>query len=387
MSLSYNFRNLIVRWKVTLLALLGIALVVSSFVVLHAMAAGFQKTLRATGREDNAVVVLRGSPSEPVSFIPKEHAEQLALDPRVARGADGEPLASREIVVITNLPKRADGAPTNVLLRGVTPRAQLVRGGIRVVEGRDVRPGLAEIIVGQRIKDRVQGLDVGSKIRIQRRDWEIVGVFAAEGGAFESEMWGDLDVVMSTFGRSGGQSSLVVRMADPSRIDDFDREIRSSVQTRLEMKQERAFYESQSSSVTQPLLALAGFVSIVMGIGAIFGAMNTMHAIVATRTREIGTLRVLGFSRRSVLFGFVIESMLLALAGGVLGCLAALPANGLSAATGQTANYAEIAWAFRVTPTSALLGMSFAAVMGLLGGLLPAWRASRMPLTAALRGA
>jgi putative ABC transport system permease protein len=385
--LAYNLRNLVVRWRVNILAMVGIAFVVMAFVTLHAMAAGFRATLRATGRDDNAIVLLRGAASEPVSFFAKDQADSLMVDPRIMRDAMGQPLASREVVVMANLPKKSNGEPTNVTLRGITTKAFAVRGGIRVIEGRKPQPGLYELIVGERVRERVRGLVVGAKVRIQRRDWQVVGAFAADGGAFESEMWGDLDVVAPTFQREGGQSALVVRLSDPSTLDAFDREIRANPKTRLQLVRERAFYEAQSSTVTTPLLALAWFVGIVMGFGAIFGAMNTMHAIVTTRTREIGTLRVLGFSRLIVLISIVIESTLLALGGGLLGCALALPANGLTAATGNTAGFAEVAWAFRLTPMAALTGLVFSAVMGMLGGFLPALRAARMPLTAALRGA
>jgi ABC-type lipoprotein release transport system permease subunit len=385
--LSYNVRNLLVRWRVNAAATAGIALVVMAFVTLHAMAAGFGATLRATGRDDNGMLLLRGAVSEPVSFFPREHADRISVDARIARAADGQPLVSREVVVMANLPKKSNGEPTNVTLRGVTAKAFVVRGGVRLTEGRALRPGLAEIIVGERARERVRGLEIGSKVRVQRRDWKVVGVFAADGGAFESEIWGDFDVIAPTFQRGEGQSALVVRLADPGSLEGFDREIRANPQMRLHLVRERAFYEGQSSAVTTPLLVLAGFVTIVLGFGAIFGAMNTMHAVVATRTREVGTLRVLGFSRASVLVSFVIESTLLALAGGVLGCLLALPAHGWTAATGQTAGFAEVAWALRITPTAALTGLAFAAIMGVLGGALPAMRAARMPLTDALRGA
>jgi putative ABC transport system permease protein len=387
LPLSYNVRNLRVRWRVTLLAVSGISLVVAVLVVLLAMAHGFALTLRATGRTDNAMIVQRGSGSELTSAISLAHRNLLVVDQRVARGADGQPLFSPEIVVVANLPKADTGAPTNVTVRGVTPRAFEVRGGVRIVGGRNFQSGLNELIVGERIATRVRDLDVGDTVKLQRQDWKVVGHFSSQGGAFESEIWGDLDVMGPAFQRTGGSNSLVVRMQDPSTIASFDKDVRANPDMQLRVQQERQYYEDQSGAVARPLTALAGFVAVVMGIGAVFGAMNTMYAIVAARTREIGTLRALGFSRRSVLGAFLIESVFLALVGGALGCLVALPINAFSGGTGNTAGFAEVAWAFRVTPVAIGIGLGFALLMGLFGGALPSLRASRLPITSALRAA
>lgn len=385
LPLSYNVRNLIVRWKVTILAIFGIGLVVTVFVVLVAMANGFRLALRATGSTDNGIVVQRGSNSELTSFYSREQANLIMNDDRVARGADGAPLASPEIVIVANLPRRADGAPTNVTIRGVQPRAFEVRRNVRIVEGRSFTPGLNEVIVGKRIHERMRGIDLGGSITIQRRQWEIVGVFTADGGSFESEVWGDGDVMGPAFQRGGGQNSLTLRLKDAGSLAAFDRDLQANPQMQVKMVQERQYYEDQAGPVAASLLALAGFVAIVMGIGAVFGAMNTMYAIVAARTREIGTLRALGFPRRSILAAFLIESVFLALVGGIVGCLLAFPMNGFTTATGNTASFSELAFAFRITPMTLVIGLGFAVVMGLLGGLLPSWRASRLPITSALR--
>ena len=387
LPISYNVRNLLVRWQVTLLAIVGIGLVVTVFVVLISMATGFRLALRATGEPGNAVVVQRGSGSELTSWVPLDDRNVIIVDARVARGADGQPLASPEVVVVANLPKKEGPDPTNVTVRGVTPRAYEVRGGIVITRGRKFTPGLYQIIVGDRIVDRIKGLDVGQKVKIQKQEWEVVGTFASRGGAFESEIWGDAEVMGPAFQRTGGSNSLVVRLKDASTLAAFDKDIRANPQMQLRVAEERKYYEDQAGPVAGPLMALAGFVAIVMGIGAVFGAMNTMYAIVAARTREIGTLRALGFSRRSILLSFVLESVFLAVVGGVLGCLLALPANGLTGATGNTAGFAELAWAFRVTPGTLMVGVIFAVLMGLFGGLLPAFRAARLPITSALREA
>ena len=380
---SYNARNLVVRWRVTTLAVGAIALVVAVLVVLMAMANGFRLALQATGSVDNAVLTQRGSTGELTSGISFDNARAVAVDARVARDALGNPLASPEIFVVATLP-RQDGVVANVSLRGVTPMAFRVRQGVRLIRGRTFAPGLHEIIVGRKAADRYAGAEVGATIRMQRRDWLITGVFEANGGGFESEVWGDLDVLAPAFQRRGGYQSVTVRLKDPASVAAFNSELGKNPRMQVQLIQERKYYDDQSAQVSVPLLALAVFVAIVMGVGAVFGAMNTMFAIVAARTREIGTLRALGFSRGSILLSFVIESTLLALAGGVLGCLIAVPANGLSSAAGG-ANFAEVAFAFRITAPVLMVGMVLAFLMGLGGGLLPAWRAARVPITAALR--
>jgi putative ABC transport system permease protein len=385
LPLTYNLRNVVVRWKVTLLAICGIALVVTVLVILMAMANGFRIALAATGSPDNGVVVQRGSSSELTSFFSREHRNLIEADGRIAKGKDGLPLTSPEIVIVASLKRKVDGEPTNVTVRGVTGKAFEVRNGVAIVKGRTFQPGLDEIIVGERIAARITGLDIGSKVKIQKRDWEVVGWFSAEGGAFESELWGDYDVMGPAFQRNGGQNSLTVRLADPQSLAAFDKDLQANPQMQVQLVQERKYYEDQAGPVSGALLALAGFVSIVMGIGAVFGAVNTMNAVVSARTREIGTLRALGFSRFSILTAFLIESLLLAAAGGLLGCLLAFPMNGFTTATGQTASFSEVAFAFRITAPSLLAGMLFALGMGFIGGLWPSFRAARLPITTALR--
>jgi putative ABC transport system permease protein len=387
LPISYNLRNVRARWEVNLLAVIGIALVVAVFVALVAMRTGFQYALRSTGIPGNAMVVQRGSASELTSWVPLDHRNKVLADPRVARSADGKALASPEIVIVDSLPRRTDGTATNVTIRGVTPTAFDVRGGIQLVQGRHFTPGLYEIIVGERIAARIRGLDLGKSIAIGRSQWKIVGIFSSRGGAFESEIWGDLDALAEPVHRTGGSNALAVRLKDPGTLEAFDRWIRDDPEMQLQAVEEEKYYSDQAGGLSNTLLFLVKFVSIVMAIGAVFGAMNTMYAIVAARTREIGTLRALGFSRRSILFTFVVESVLLALAGGGLGCLLALPMNGFSTASGQTASFSELAFAFRVTPEILVAGVIFAGVMGLFGGLLPSVRAARLPITSALREA
>jgi putative ABC transport system permease protein len=387
LPLYYNVRNVRVRWQLTLLAVFGIALVVAVFAVLMSMTEGFKAALRTTGRPDNAMIVQRGSSSELTSAVPLADRNMIVVDERVARDASGQPLASWEWVVVIGLPRASDGQPANVTLRAVTPRAFEVRGGITVSEGRGFTPGLDEVIVGRKLLSRIAGLQLGGTVKYQQKQFRIVGLFESTGGAFESEIWGDYDTLGAIFQRGAGSNSLVVRMKDPATIPELDRWIRAQPQMQLQALSERRYYEEQAGPLARTLSGLATFVAVVMGIGAVFGAINTMYAIVAARTREIGTLRALGFSRRSILVSFLIESVILAVIGGAVGCLLAFPMNGYSTGTGQTQSFSEIAFAFRITPGIVATGMGFAVAMGVLGGLLPALRGARLPITSALREA
>lgn len=386
LPLTYNVRNVTVRWKVTLLAVGGIALVVAVLLVLTAMANGFRLALRATGTPDNAIVTQRGSSSELTSGFSRDNANTIMTDSRVARDSDGRPLASPEILLVANLPRRADGADVNVSVRGVSPMAFRVRNNIEIVEGRMFTPGLYELVVGQKAAERYQGAQIGQSIRLQRRSWTVVGVFTSEGSGFESEIWGDVDVMGPAFSRAGGYQSLTLRLVDPSTATTFDADLQRNPQMQVQLVGERDFYERQAGTTATVLIVLAVFVGVVMGIGAVFGAMNTMYALVASRTREIGTLRALGFSRTAIMTSFMIESAFLALIAGLVGCLVALPVNLMSGSTGG-ANFSEVVFNFRIS--QAWLGIAVAAsvAMGLIGGLFPAFRAARTPITAALRDA
>jgi putative ABC transport system permease protein len=360
-------------------------MVVAVFAVLLSMSEGFKAALRSTGRADNAMIVQRGSGSELTSGVPLDHRNVIVVDDRVARGSDGQPLAAWDWVIVVSLPKTTDGQPTNVTLRAVTPRAFEVRGGIKLAEGRTFTPGLDEVIVGRRLTDRIQGMHIGGTVKYQQKGFQIVGIFDSQGGAFESEIWGDYDTLGAIFQRGSGSNSLVVRMKDPADIPELDRFVRAQPQMQLQAVSERKYYEDQAGPLASVLRNLASFVAFIMGVGAVFGAMNTMYAVVAARTREIGTLRALGFSRRAILTSFMIESVFLALIGGVVGCLLAFPMNGFSTGTGQTQSFSEIAFAFRITPQIVLIGLGFAVLMGFIGGLLPALRGARRPITVALR--
>jgi putative ABC transport system permease protein len=385
LPLSYNVRNVRIRWRVTLLALVGIALVVSVFVVLLAMSAGFETTLRSTGRTDNVIIVQRGSASEMTSGVPLDQRQMILADDRIARDAEGQPIASWEWIVVIAMPKKTDGKDTNITLRAVIPRTFDVRGGIKIVQGRNFKPGIDEVIVGHKIMDRIRGLELDGTLRYEQKEFKIVGVFESEGQAFESEIWGDFDVLGAQFHRGAGSNSVVARMKNAADIPALNKWIRAQPQMQLQALSEKKYYEDQAGSLATVLRVLAGAVALITGLGAVVGAMNTMNAIVAARTREIATLRALGFSRRSILFSFVLESVLLAFVAGVLGCLLAFPMNGFSTGTGQTQSFSEIAFAFRITPTVVLWGLGFAVLMGAVGGFLPALRAARLPIARAFR--
>ena len=386
LPISYNFRNVIVRWKVTLLALGGISLVVAVLIALTAMANGFRVALKTTGSPDNAIVTQRGASSELSSGFTKDNASMILVDDRVKRDSTGRPLASPEMIVVASIPRLGDGTEVNVTVRGVSPMAFQVRQNVKIVAGRNFTPGLYEIIVGQKAADRYQNLEVGGNLKLQRQAWKVVGIFTSEGSSFESEIWGDVDALAPVFNRAGGYQSLTLKLNDSSQIEKFDADLKANPNMQVQMLSELQFYEGQAGQTATTLTILAIFVGVIMGVGAVFGAMNTMYALVSARTREIGTLRALGFSRFSILISFMIESAFLALIGGLLGSILALPINTLSGATGG-ANFSQIAFAFKVDPQWLAIAVGAAVLMGLVGGLLPAFRAARTPITAALRDA
>ena len=388
LPLAYNVRNIAVRWQVTALAVGGIALVVAVLLVLTAMANGFRVALRSTGSTQNAIVTQRGSTAELTSGMSRDTANTILVDSRVARDGQGRPLASPEIVLVASLPRRGatDAAEVNVTVRGVSPMAFQVRQGLKIVQGRQFTPGLYELVVGKQAAERYEGAQIGSTIKLQRRSWQVVGIFSSEGSGFESEVWGDVDAMGGAFNRSNGYQSLTLRLKDPSGAARFDAELQKNPAMQVQLQGERDFYEKQAGQTATTLTILAVFVGVVMGIGAIFGAMNTMYGLVASRTREIGTLRALGFSRLSIMAAFIIESAVLALIAGVVGCLLALPVNLLSGATGG-ANFSQVAFAFRISGLWLVVAIIAAVCMGVFGGMLPSFRAARTPITAALRDA
>src|SRR5438093_6961787 len=362
----------------------GIAMVVAVFVMTLAIAQGFRATLVASGSPDNAIVLRKSATAETVSAVLRTDVPIIESLPQIARGADGRPLASSELVVIIALPRQSDNQPANVPARGVGPRAFEVRDTLTFVEGHRFTPGTREINVGRLALGRFKGLTLGSDVKFGAQTWKVVGIFTADDAAFESELWGDVDLMMPAFQRDGYQS-MTVKLADPSMFDSFKAAIEGDPRLHLEPKREQDYYLEQSRAMTTVIRVFGTFVTVILSIGAVFGAMNTMYAAVAYRTREIGTLRALGFSRMRIVTAFLAESVALALIGGIVGCVLALPVHGLSTGTTNFSSFSEVAFKFRITPALMTGGLLFSALMGAVGGLLPAVRAARLPVAYSLR--
>ena len=381
---SYNLRSMIVRKGTAAMTAGGIAMVVAVFVMTLAIAQGFRQTLVASGSPENAIVLRKGATAETVSAVLRTDVPIIESLPQVARGPDGRPLASSELVVIIALPRISDNQPANVPARGVGPRAYEVRNSLKIVEGRRFNPGTREVNVGRAAVGRFKGLTLGSDVKFGAATWTVVGVFTADDAAFESEVWGDVDLMMPAFQRNGYQS-MTVKLADPTMFDSFKATLEGDPRLYLRSQREQDYYAEQSQALTTVIRVFGTFVTLILAIGAMFGAMNTMYAAVAYRTREIGTLRALGFSRVRIVTAFLAESIALAVVGGILGCLLALPVHGMSTGTTNFASFSEVAFKFRITPGLLAGGLIFSALMGATGGLLPAIRAARIPVARALR--
>ncbi|HEX3703097.1 MAG TPA: ABC transporter permease [Vicinamibacterales bacterium] len=381
---SYNLRSMVVRKGTAAMTAMGIAMVVAVFVMTLAIAQGFRATLVASGSPQNAIVLRKGATSETVSAVLKSQLPIIETFPQIARGTDGLPLASPELVVIISLPRLSDNQPANVPLRGVGPHAFQVRDTLKFVEGRRFQPGSREIDVGRLAVGRFKGLTLGSTVKFGSAEWTVVGVFTADDASFESEVWGDVDLMLPAFQRNGYQS-VTVKLTAPSAFDAFAAAMDADPRLDLQPQREQAYYADQSKVMTTVIRIFGTFVTLILSIGAMFGAMNTMYAAVAYRTREIGTLRALGFSQLRIVTAFMTESIALALVGGVIGCILALPVHGLSTGTTNMASFSEVAFKFRITPALLASGLLFAGLMGAAGGLLPAIRAARIPVARALR--
>jgi putative ABC transport system permease protein len=385
LTTNYNLRSMLVRKGTAAMTAMGIAMVVAVFVMTLAIAQGFRATLVASGVRENAIVLRKSSTSETVSAVYKTSVPMIESLPQVARDARGHPLVSPELVVIISLPRLTDNHPANVPTRGVGPQAFAVRNTLKFVAGRPLTFGTREINVGQLASRRFKGLTLGNDVKFGGTTWKVVGVFTADDAAFESEVWGDVDLLMPAFQRRLAYQSATARLVDASAFDSFAAAIAADPRLELMAKRERDYYTEQSEVMTTIIRVFGTFVTLILSIGAMFGAMNTMYAAVAYRTREIGTLRALGFSRLRIVAAFLAESVVLALVGGVIGCLLALPVHGLSTGTTNMASFSEVAFKFRITPGLLAGGLLFAAIMGALGGLLPALRAARIPVARALR--
>jgi ABC-type lipoprotein release transport system permease subunit len=380
---SYNLRSLRQRPVSTLTTALGMALVVAVFIAVMALANGFRAALARTGAADNAIVLREGADSELASGMGRETAATIAAMPFVAAGADGRPLASPEVYVVLAL-ERTGGGTGNVVARGVSAGAFQVRKDIRILEGRTFRSGAPEILVGKTIAGRFPNTDVGDRMRFANRDWTVVGRFSAGGSSFESEIWGENEQFMPAF-RGEVFQSVTFRMRDPAAFEGLKEALEEDPRLRVDVERELDFYANQSTGLTGILRFFAVFVTAIMAVGAVAGAVNTMYASVATRAPEIAVLRTLGFRPASVVGSFLLESIAIALLGGLIGCLLALPINGITTSTTNWSSFSEVAFPFRVTPDLLAIGLVFAVVMGLVGGFFPALRAARMPIVQALR--
>lgn len=373
------------RKGAALAAAFGIGGVVTVLVGTLSIARGFQRTLMISGSPETAIVMRGGADSEMVSILGGEQARWVADAPGVRRDQDG-PRSSSELFVIINLPKRSTGTDANVPLRGVQPAAFRVRDDLELLAGRRFEPGRNEVIVGRGAAGEFAGLDLGATLRVGRNTWRIVGLFAARGGLAESEIWTDAPGLQAAYHRGSSVQSVRVNLESAQDFDRFRDALAADPRLNVKVMRESDHYAEQSRFVTNLITGLGSLIAGLMGIGAVFGALNTMYSAVAARTREIATLRALGFGRSPVVLSILLESLLLSLAGGGLGgLLAYLAFDGYRAATMNWQSFSQVAFAFSVTPGLLAQGVAYAAAIGLLGGLLPAVRAARLPVAAALR--
>lgn len=383
--LAYNLRSIRERWTSSVVAVIGIAGAVSVFVAMLALARGFQATLVSSGLPQNAIVQQAGADSEMTSALAIDAVRIVEDAPGVARRGP-DPLASAEVVVIAALPLRGTTADANVQMRGVSKSVQVVRDNARMVQGRFLRQGLYEIVVGKNAALAYAGLDLGHSVRIGPGTWTVVGIFDSGGSAFDSEIWADADVLNGNYQRPAGVfQSVTVRLTSPDAFPAFEAALQKNPHLQVHAVREREYYESQSRTVTTLITVLGGLVAVVMGLGAILASLNTMYSAVAERSREIAVLRAIGFGGVSIVLSFLSEALCIALIGGVLGCLVVLPVNGVTTGTMNWQTFAHLSFAFRITPDLLALGVGFALFMGLAGGLPPAIRAARANVATTLR--
>jgi ABC-type lipoprotein release transport system permease subunit len=384
--LSYVARNLAARKVTTALTAGGLALVVYVFATVLMLDEGLRKTLVDTGSWDNALVIRRASETEVQSGVDREQAAVVASQPEIAVASGGARMVSKETVVLISLNKRGSEKPSNVVIRGVGPLAALLRPQVKIVEGRMFRPGSSEIIAGRSIAGRFAGAGIGERLRFGLRDWTVVGLFDAGGSAFDSEIWGDCDQLMQAF-RRNAYSSVIFRLVDADAFDAVKARLESDPRLTVGAKRETVYYAEQSEQLSAFIRYLGITLSVIFSSGAIIGAMITMYASVATRTGEIGTLRALGFRRRSILWAFLLESLLMGAIGGAAGIGIASLMQWVSFSTTNFQTFSELAFSFTLTGKIVAESMIFALVMGLLGGFLPASRAARLKIVDALRAA
>ena len=386
--LAYNLRNLTVRLSTTVAAAGGLALVVFVFASVMMLSNGIKKTLGRSAQPDVAIVMRKGSDAELSSGIEETQVGLVLAGREVKKQPNGQPDGVGEVSLVILLDKLGADGVSNVAVRDVPDNVMTFRRDVKIVEGRPARPGTDEVIIGKAIRGRFKGLELGQTFDLRKnRPAKVVGVFADGGSSFESEIWGDLNTIRSAFGREGMVSSVRVRLQDPTHFDSFKLAIDQDPQLGLLVMRESEYYEKQSAGTSIFITAMGVMIAIFFSIGAMIGAMITMHASIANRQREIGTLRALGFSRLSILTSFLIESIALALMGGAVGAIAAMGMGFVRFSTMSFASWSEIVFTFEPTPGIIVSAMALAAVMGLFGGFFPAVRAARMNPILAMRGA
>ena len=380
----YGIRNLRVRWVTTVMTVLGIGLVVWATVLSFGLADGLEHALLISGDELDLIVLRKGSQDEVSSGIDQRLAREIGTLEEIARDNEGTPLCSVEFVTILTKPRRGDGGTTNVIVRGMEEVGRQLRPGFKIVQGRDLQPGINQAITSQRMAQRFRNMSLGEKFDINQVDFEIVGYFEADGSAAESEVWTDLRDLTTVRRTPGAVTSINLRARDvAAKLVLIDR-LQNDEQFNLKAIEEKEYYEDQMTA-SIAIKVVGYFIAAFLTVGAMFAAANTMYAAVSSRAREIGTLRALGFGRGSILTSILFESVVLCLLGGLLGCLATLPFNGLSTGTANWATFSEITFSFRFGPAVLLRGVIMALIMGVIGGLFPAIRAVRMKIVDALR--
>lgn len=371
------------RWGASLVIVIGIAGVVGVLVAMLAMGEGFKATLEQTGSTDSAIILRAGSQAETNSVITRDQAPLISALPGIAHGPDGKPLASPELSQVVNLPSKADGSDANVQFRGIGPEGWAIRPNVRIIEGRRFNPGLRELVVGVGAKRQFRGLEVGRQLKLANQMWTVVGVFEAKD-SHDSELWTDADVLGPAYQRQAFQS-MTVKLDGKTGFKQLKAALAADPRLKLDVDTTRNYYGKQSEGLTKLIKILGSVIGAIMAIGAVFGALNSMYAAVAGRAREIATLRALGFRSLPVVTAVMLETMLLALLGGVLGALIAwVVFNGYTVSTLGN-NFSQVVFQFKVSPALAWTGLKWALGIGLVGGLFPALRAARLPVTEALR--
>jgi len=382
--INYSYKNVFARKLTSILTIFGIGLVVFVFCAVLMLSHGLQTALVDTGRDDNVVIIRKASQTEVQSIIGRRMANVVKTDPAIMTDSDGAPLFTNEILVLINQPKRESGEKGNVPVRGVTDFSMKLRPDMKIAEGRMWHKGTSEIIAGVKVAKTFEGCGLGENLWFGMRDWTIVGLFETGGSGFESEIWGDIDQMMDAFGRPVF-SSLTMKLTSQNEFDAMKERLENDPRLTVEVNREKEYYREQSYFTTMFINVMGISISIIFSLGAIVGAMITMYASVANRTIEIGTLRALGFSRFSILFAFLIESMLISIFGGMLGLVAAYFLRFVEVSTTNWDTFAELAFTFEISPEIIGGAFIFAISMGIIGGFLPAVHASRLRIINALR--